>query len=93
MLPLQCSGLENPTDGGASWAAVHGVAKSRTRLSDFTLTYLREWGSLTLRRAGRVAAGAGPWRSNITPKTCWRSSLVRFLRVKQKCSVLQLSGD
>ena len=26
-------------DGGASWAAVHGVAKSRTRLSDFTLTF------------------------------------------------------
>ena len=26
-------------DGGASWAAVHGVAKSRTRLSDFTFTF------------------------------------------------------
>ena len=39
MLPLQCSGLENPTDGGASWAAVHGVAKSKTRLSDFTFTF------------------------------------------------------
>ena len=34
--PLQCSCLENPMDGGAWWAAVHGVAKSRTRLSDFT---------------------------------------------------------
>ena len=29
--------LENPMDGAAWWAAVHGVAKSRTRLSDFTL--------------------------------------------------------
>ena len=28
--------LENPMDGEAWWAAVHGVAKSRTRLSDFT---------------------------------------------------------
>ena len=37
--PLQCSCLENPTDGGAWWAAVHGVAKSRTRLSDFTFTF------------------------------------------------------
>ena len=37
--PLQYSCLENPMDGGASWAAVHGVAKSRTRLSDFTLTF------------------------------------------------------
>ena len=26
-------------DGGARWAVVHGVAKSRTRLSDFTLTF------------------------------------------------------
>ena len=30
--PLQYSGLENPMDGGAWWAAVHGVAQSRTRL-------------------------------------------------------------
>ena len=36
--PLQCSCLENPMDGGAWWAAVNGVAKSRTRLSDFTFT-------------------------------------------------------
>ena len=28
--------LENPMDGGAWWATVHGVAKSRARLSDFT---------------------------------------------------------
>ena len=34
--PLQYSCLENPLDGGAWWAAVHGVAKSQTRLSDFT---------------------------------------------------------
>ena len=31
--------LENPMDEGAWWAAVHGVAKSQTRLSDFTLTF------------------------------------------------------
>ena len=37
--PLQYSCLENPMDGGVWWAAVHGVAKSRTRLSDFTLTF------------------------------------------------------
>ena len=34
--PLQYSCLENPMDGGAWWATVHGVAKSWTRLSDFT---------------------------------------------------------
>ena len=37
--PLQYSCLENPMDGGAWWAAVHGVAKSRRRLSDFTFTF------------------------------------------------------
>ena len=36
---LQYSCLENPMDGGAWWAAVHGVAKSRKRLSDFTFTF------------------------------------------------------
>ena len=34
--PLQYSCLENPMDRGAWWATVHRVAKSRTRLSDFT---------------------------------------------------------
>ena len=34
--PLQYSCLENPMDRGAWWATVHGVAKSRTRLSDIT---------------------------------------------------------
>ena len=37
--PLQYSCLENPTDGGAWWAAVHGVARSQTRLSDFPFTF------------------------------------------------------
>ena len=31
--------LENPMDGGAWWAAVHGVTKGQTRLSDFTFTF------------------------------------------------------
>ena len=37
--PLQYSCLENPMDGGAWWAPIHGVAKSRARLSDFTFTF------------------------------------------------------
>ena len=37
--PLQCSRLVNPMDGGAWWAAVHGVAKSQTLLSNFTFTF------------------------------------------------------
>ena len=38
--PLHYSRLENPMDGGAWWATAHGVAKSRTRLSDFTFTFM-----------------------------------------------------
>ena len=38
--PLLYFCLENPMDGGACKAAVHGVAKSQTRLSDFTFTFL-----------------------------------------------------
>ena len=38
-IPLQYSCLDSPMDGGTWWAAVHGVAKSRTRLSDFTFTF------------------------------------------------------
>ena len=34
--PLQCSCLENPMDGEAWWAAVHGVAQSRTRLKQLS---------------------------------------------------------
>ena len=44
--PLQYSCLENPMGGGAWWAAVHGVAKSRTRRSDFAFTFMhwrRKW--------------------------------------------------
>ena len=37
--PFQYSYLEKSVDRGAWWAAVHGVAKSQTRLSDFTFTF------------------------------------------------------
>ena len=40
--PLQYSCLENPMDGEAWWATVHGVAKSWTRLSDFTFFLILE---------------------------------------------------
>ena len=37
--PLQYSCLESPMDGGVWWAAVHGVSKSRTQLSNFTFIF------------------------------------------------------
>ena len=39
LYPLQYSCLENPMDGGACWAAAHGVAKSQTWLSNFPFTF------------------------------------------------------
>ena len=39
--PLQYSCLENPMDGGAWWATVHGVTKSWIQLSDLTFTFFR----------------------------------------------------
>ena len=39
--PLQSSCLGNPMDGGAWWAAVHGVAQGRIRLSNFTFMHWR----------------------------------------------------
>ena len=40
--PLQYSCLENPMDGESSWATVHGVSKSQTRLNDFTFTFKKK---------------------------------------------------
>ena len=47
--PLQCSCLENPRDGGAWWAAVYGVAQSRTRLKRLSRSSETHglWGSLS----------------------------------------------
>ena len=41
--PLQCSCLENPRDGGAWWAAVYGVAQSRTRMTRLRSSSKLEW--------------------------------------------------
>ena len=49
--PLQCSCLENPRDGGAWWAAVYGVAQSRTRLKRLSSSSPSKytWGNTTLK--------------------------------------------
>ena len=41
--PLQCSCLENTGDGGAWWAAVYGVAQSRTRLKQLSSSSSSSW--------------------------------------------------
>ena len=44
--PLQYSSLGNPLDRGAWWAAVHGVTKSQTRLSDWACMYMKLGGQV-----------------------------------------------
>ena len=63
--PLQCSCLENPRDGGAWWAAVYGVAQSRTRL---------KWlSSSSSSMEGRQSGGDDIWRA------CWAGGQSQFL--------------
>ena len=76
--PLQCSCLENPRDGGAWWAAIYGVAQSRTRLkrlsssSSMGLEFLILFGSawtflhivsmMTSNRFGFKSSGCLPYK-------------------------------
>ena len=50
--PLQCSCLENPRDGGAWWAAVCGVAQSRTRLKWLSSSKQEYWSALPFSSPG-----------------------------------------
>ena len=64
--PLQYSCLENPIDGGAWWAAVHGVTRSRTQLSDFTFTFTfmhwrRKWQPTPVFLPGESQGGVAWW--------------------------------
>ena len=57
--PLQCSCLENPRDGGARWAAVYGVAQSRTRLKRLSSS------------SSSVASSGGPCFCDAIPPRCF----------------------
>ena len=64
--PLQYSCLANPMDGGAWWAAVHGVPKSRTRLSTFTFTrWRRKWQPTPVFLPGE-SQGQGAWGAAVS---------------------------
>ena len=73
--PLQYSCLENPMDRGAWWAAVHGVAKSWTLLSDFTFTFYfyaldKEMATYSNVLAWRIPeTGRASWESDTTEVT------------------------
>ena len=64
--PLQYSCLENPMDGGAWKAAVHGVAEGWTRLSDFTFTrWKRKWQPTPVFLPGE-SQGRGAWWATVS---------------------------
>ena len=69
--PLQYSCLESPMDGGAWWAAVHGVAKSQTRLSDFTFTFHFH----TLEKEMATHSSVHAWRIPGTGEPGWLPSV------------------
>ena len=69
--PLQYSCLENPMDGGAWWAAVHGVAKSWTRLGDFTFTFHFP----ALEKAMATHSSVLAWRISGTREPCGLPSM------------------
>ena len=80
--PLQYYCLENPMDGGASWVAVHGVAKSRTRLRDFTFTFHfhaleKEMATHSSVLAWRIP-GTGAWWAAVYGVTQSRTRLKRL---------------
>ena len=69
--PLQYYCLESPMDGGAWWAAVHGVEKSWTRLSDFTFTFLFH----ALEKEMATHSGILAWRIPGTGEPDWLLSI------------------
>ena len=101
--PLQCSCLENPTDGGAWWAAGHGVTKSRTWPSDvtfsFSLSCIGEGTGNPLQCSClENPRDGGAWWADVygvaqsRTRLTWlrsRSSMIRFLVREAVCSFVQ----
>ena len=80
--PLKFSCLENPVDGGAWKAAVHGVAKSQTQLSDFTFTFWQSSGQ------DSALLKQGLWVQSLVRKLRFHISSVQFSSVAQSCPTL-----
>ena len=80
--PLQCSSLENPRDRGAWWAAVYGVAQSRTLLKQLSSSVLLKM-LLVFACAGSsllcgLFSGCGAWASPCGALTCHRAQPAGF---------------
>ena len=68
--PLQCSCLENPRDRGAWWAALHGVAQSRTRLKRLSSS-ISSRGTSLAKLSGLTDVGVSCGCPNKVPQTEW----------------------
>ena len=69
--PLQYSSLETPMDRGAWWAAVHGVAGSQARLSDFTFTFHFRALEKEMATHSSVLAGESQGRGSLVGCRLW----------------------
>ena len=71
--PLQCSCLENPRDGGAWWAAVYGIAQSRTRLKwlSSSSSSSKQWKDISCLRIRRLSI-----KMEIFPKLIYKFSTI-----------------
>ena len=69
--PLQYSCLKNPMDGGAWWAAVHGVTTSRTRLRDYTFTFHFHALEKEMAAHSSVLAGESQGRGSLVGCRLW----------------------
>ena len=88
--PLQYYCLENPMDGGAWWAAVHEVAQSRTRLSDFTFPFHfhaleKEMASHSSVLAWRIPGTGGAWWAAVYGITQSQTQLKRLNSNSNRC--------
>ena len=91
--PLQCSCLENPTDRGACWAAIYGVAQSRARLK--WLSSSRTWTGPHRRSRDQPSVGGHPrevtW--TVTPSEEKDSESSDSRKKKNYSHVLTCSAD
>ena len=82
--PLQYSCLENPMERGAWWAAVHGVSKSWTPLSDFTFTFHFHALEKEMATHSSVLAGRIPGTASLVGCRLWQTQ--SQTRLKQPSS-------
>ena len=76
--PLQCSCLENPRDGGAWWAAIYGVARSRTRLKQLSSSSSSSGKEPNCKFRRCKRHGSDPWVRNVSWRRKWQPTPVFF---------------